>query len=786
MQFSSVGVQRQAQSYNLWASADVASIWMVQQRGFELQCHHTKKDSETVATVCQQLSIDNVDMVLQLNNGYVKLSRNARLHLGTQLLVPVVKLSSTGTDTNKSQPDQLDLDSKKTISSNSDVCLCGLTVQDYPHSGPLGFRKHMLDCKLQDTAKQSKPGARDRGLSPPDSVLPCAPHNGEEETGNHSMLPGAEPKEGLCGPPECELTDFHQGPCTSQQVVGPRQRRLSMKQQLNEAFKKTAMQAATGHTAEPPQHEPEPHQMAAAGAESTGSQWGSGPEPEKMQCPSWKNNGQCEMFKHCGEYCAFDHPAAKEVCLPVASETAEVCVPEGIDNRAYKQYRPLCSAITKLSGLRRSSGASGSLGAYPEGRREPCHKGKCQNLGLYNTAEKAAAAVAQFQLSAEVASDKIDEEVAVEGSVTEGVHVATSGEEELAQEALCGRCKDCDFVDAPPIFVQLGLLKGRRRTIMHETKHAAQLLAPLECSPERFALESEIVGFELEEAGIDRKINELRKQLPGRWSGAKIVSSFSGSETRCQVCLSRTQCQVLHIHREVGWRNHVPFPEVLKTHLTNPSIPPQAVGQMRAAIELDGIPTRHTGGLFVDKTPNKASTSKAPNQVNPVVDTDASYLSTPTTNAHEEGGFVHLQTPNPPTEKPTTATLQHHKPQTAVGLGVCGLYGGCRLSRLHHGHCQVVCNKKRVRNKPEAFVAGPAPAPGICHHEQRHAQCNECAKRMKSNKAEMEQPLKLQPLNAITDHREIAGTQCVAPTVVAQQMQQSFDVKVKVERTILI
>jgi hypothetical protein len=50
---------------------------------------------------------------------------------------------------------------------------------------------------------------------------------------------------------------------------------------------------------------------------------------------------------------------------------------------------------------------------------------------------------------------------------------------------------------------------------MHETKHAAQLLAPLESGPERFALESEILGLKLEEAGIDRKINELRKQLPG-------------------------------------------------------------------------------------------------------------------------------------------------------------------------------------------------------------------------------------------------------------------------------
>jgi len=74
---------------------------------------------------------------------------------------------------------------------------------------------------------------------------------------------------------------------------------------------------------------------------------------------------------------------------------------------------------------------------------------------------------------------------------------------------------DNTSADAPPVFVQLGLLKGRRRAIMHETKHAAQLLAPLECGPERFALESEIQGLELEEAAIDRKINELRKQLPG-------------------------------------------------------------------------------------------------------------------------------------------------------------------------------------------------------------------------------------------------------------------------------
>lgn len=30
-----------------------------------------------------------------------------------------------------------------------------------------------------------------------------------------------------CGTPGCELTDFHQGPCTSKLVVGPRQRRPS-------------------------------------------------------------------------------------------------------------------------------------------------------------------------------------------------------------------------------------------------------------------------------------------------------------------------------------------------------------------------------------------------------------------------------------------------------------------------------------------------------------------------------------------------------------------------------
>ena len=43
----------------------------------------------------------------------------------------------------------------------------------------------------------------------------------------------------------------------------------------------------------------------------------------------------------------------------------------------------------------------------------------------------------------------------------------------------------------------------------------------------------------------------------------------------------------------------------------------------------------------------------------------------------------------------------------ADGTGVCGLYGGCSLPRLHHGHCQVICSEKRVRDKPTAFVAGP-------------------------------------------------------------------------------
>ena len=94
--------------------------------------------------------------------GYTRLSRNTRLHL-----VPVVNTLGTETAKSKLQPEQLDLDSaeaaalfqasNRTAFSMPSVCSCGLTVQDYmyPNSGPLGFRKHLLECKLQATAEQS-------------------------------------------------------------------------------------------------------------------------------------------------------------------------------------------------------------------------------------------------------------------------------------------------------------------------------------------------------------------------------------------------------------------------------------------------------------------------------------------------------------------------------------------------------------------------------------------------------------------------------------------------------
>ena len=110
----------------------------------------------------------------------------------------------------------------------------------------------------------------------------------------HSLqAKAAEPQEAFieptwqCATPGCELPDFHEGACTSQQVVGPRQRRPSVRKLgstdgpalgTDDAALGPATEASRKRKLAPP---------SGAAGETKGSAWAEEEEPPKAEGPSF-------------------------------------------------------------------------------------------------------------------------------------------------------------------------------------------------------------------------------------------------------------------------------------------------------------------------------------------------------------------------------------------------------------------------------------------------------------------------------------------------------------------
>ena len=94
-------VDGDVQNYTMKQAAD--EMWLVQHQGFNLCLHNTSVDEQTVAIVSTLLGVDE-QIVLELNRGrHRRLTRSAKLHKGTELLVPLAVEGTLPTNSHTTQ-----------------------------------------------------------------------------------------------------------------------------------------------------------------------------------------------------------------------------------------------------------------------------------------------------------------------------------------------------------------------------------------------------------------------------------------------------------------------------------------------------------------------------------------------------------------------------------------------------------------------------------------------------------------------------------------------------------
>ena len=138
-----------------------------------------------------------------------------------------------------------------------------------------GRRRGVVDAAIVKNREQQEPPTAKQALSAPGAVVqeeqqdPPVHHSQAEAAAAAAVArsEGEPPKffkpAWQCGTPGCNLPNFHQGPHTCQQVVGPRQRRRSVRAPAAAAESEGAAVAAKRvrkKRAAPPSEETETHE----------------------------------------------------------------------------------------------------------------------------------------------------------------------------------------------------------------------------------------------------------------------------------------------------------------------------------------------------------------------------------------------------------------------------------------------------------------------------------------------------------------------------------------------